>query len=399
MKLPNLRRRLRPVPPPERGPVTDLAYAYDPEALRAGHRVEPLVDGDQAFPAMLEAIAAAERYVHFEMYIVRHDRIGNLFRDALVERARAGVRVRMLVDAVGSISLSGGYIGDLRDAGVEFLEYRPLARWRNGGRWSRRDHRKILIVDGEVAYTGGLNVGLEYAPKNLGGGAWRDTNVRIEGPIIADLEALFRTTWLEEGGQPYELAAPAGAPTEVPEGALASVVGNAFRMQRTGIRRAYLHAIYNARHFVYIANAYFVPDAGVRRALGKAVKRGVDVRVMVPEHSDLLSVQFAGERTYSRLLRAGVGIYLWPVTHMHAKTAVVDGVWSTVGSYNLDYVSLFQNLEVNVQVVDRRFGAEMRAIHETDFARCRALDLAEWRKRSWWQKLLERLFYRFRRWL
>jgi cardiolipin synthase A/B len=398
MKLPNLRRRLRPAPTPPAGPVTDLAYAYDPEALRAGHAIDLLLDGDQAFPAMLDGIAAAERYVHLEMYILRHDHIGNLFREALVARARAGVKVRIIVDAVGSISLSMGYIGDLLDAGIEFLEYRPLARWRTWGRWSRRNHRKVLIIDGRFAYTGGLNIGLEYAPRELGGEGWRDTNVRIEGPIVADLEALFWTTWHGEGGRPYDPIPVLAAPSDQ-GGALAGVVGNAFRKQRTGIRRSYLHAIYNARRFVYIANAYFVPDAGVRRALVRAAKRGVDVRVIVPEHSDLLSVQYAGERTYARLLRGGVGIYQWPETHMHAKTAVVDGVWSTVGSYNLDYVSLFQNLEVNVQVVDRDVGAQMQAMHEADLARCRALDLATWKKRPWWQKLLERVFYRFRRWL
>lgn len=395
MKLPTLRRR-PPAPLPE--PATDLAYAYEPEALCDGHRITPLVDGDRAFPAMLEAITGAQHHVHLEMYLLRHDAIGNLFRDALVERARAGVEVRVIVDAVGSIGLSMGFIGDLRDAGVDFLEYRPLVRWRNWGRWARRDHRKIVTVDGRVAFAGGLNIGIEYAPRDMGGAAWRDTNVQVEGPIVADLELLFWTTWHNQGGRPYSL--PAGAsPDRGPEGALASVVGNAFRKQRTGIRRSYLHAIHNARELVYIANAYFVPDPGVRRALIRAVRRGVDVRVIVPQRSDLLSVQYAGERTYSRLLRAGVGIYQWLGSHMHAKTAVVDGIWSTVGSYNLDYVSLFQNLEVNVQVIDRDFGARMQRIFETDFERCRALEYESWKKRPWWQKLLERFFYRFRRWL
>jgi cardiolipin synthase A/B len=398
-----------PAARPPRPRDAALSYAYDPSTLRRGNRITPLVDGDQAFPRMLEAIDAAQTYVHLETYIFRDDKVGTLFARALMRRARAGVACRLIIDGFGSIGLSVGFLGDLLDAGVEVLEYRPLSPLRNRWRWTRRDHRKILVVDARLAYTGGLNLGDEYGPVEMGGGGWRDTHAEIEGPIVEDLDALFAGTWHREGGRPFlaaeqrrRAAAATAAPPLPPDDdddGFAGVVSNSERRGRTAIRRAYLQAVSRARDYIYIANAYFVPDGGVRRALIRAARRGVRVHVLTSEASDVRSVQFAGERTYRALLKGGVRIHLWQETTMHAKTAVIDDVWSTIGSYNLDYVSLFDNLEVMVQVISRPFGEAMRAMYEADLERCRELDLPTWRKRPWWRKLLARIFYRFRRWL
>ncbi|HET6612257.1 MAG TPA: phospholipase D-like domain-containing protein, partial [Kofleriaceae bacterium] len=244
----------------------DLAYAVDPEALCAGNRVRLLIDGEQAFPAMLEAIAAAQTFVHLETYIFEHDLIGIRFGEALSERARAGVKVRVIVDAIGGMSLPGSFIAALRADGVEILIYRPLIARKTFGRWTRRDHRKLLVTDGTAAFIGGINIGDEYAATGDGGRGWRDTHVRVEGPVVGQIEALFSDTWHGEGGAPYR-AYPreADESVAVPGSVFAAALGSDDRGNRTAIRRAYLHAIARARQYIYIANAYFVPDRGIRR--------------------------------------------------------------------------------------------------------------------------------------
>lgn len=387
------------LPPSLQHAETDLEYARNARDMMPNNRVELLVDGDQTFAAMLNAIARAQSYVHLETYILVADRVGELFAAALIDRARAGVAVRVMYDGVGSFSLSDIFVEDLRRGGIEVVEYRPVARWRNRWRWSRRDHRKILVVDGVTAFTGGLNVSLDYVPGKFGGRAWRDTHVRVRGPVVGQLERMFRDVWIDAGGAPYR-PYPRDADESVagPDATLAVAVSTD-EGRRSAIRRHYLHAIRRAEQRIYLANAYFLPDPGIRRALVKAAKRGVEVQVIVPQDSDLPVVQYASEHTFSKFLKAGVQIFLWQRAHMHAKTAVIDGVWSNVGSYNLDSVSLFRNLEVVVEVVGRPFGAEMIAQFEEDRAACKPVVLEEWKKRRWWKRWVQWLAYRFRRWM
>ena len=345
---------------------------------------------------MLEAIAKATQHVHLETYIVREDTIGNLFKDALIACAKRGVAVRFVYDAFGGMSLSEGFVQDLRRVGVQVLVYRPL-RFKNWGRWSRRDHRKILIVDGERAFTGGLNIADDYAPEDVGGKGWRDTHCSIRGPAVAELEVLFADVWHREGGIPYSVASSAQSVSQA--GQLAAVLSSGYRGKRTAIRRWYMHAINRAKDFIYVANAYFLPDPGIVRALVRASKRGVDVHVMTSANSDVKLVQFASESLYTRLLRGGVHVHLWPETNMHAKTAVIDNVWSAVGSYNLDYVSLFHNLEVVVAMLDEPFGQVMKEMFHKDRSYCHQVSLPRWRKRTLGRKILSWICYRFRRWL
>ncbi len=396
MALPRIKRRPQPEPS---GPRSALDYASDRRALRPNNRPRLLVNGDQAFLAMLEAIRGATCYVHLETYILQDDVVGQLFQDALLERAGAGVAVRLLYDAFGSISLPDRYMATLRKGGAEVLEYRPL-KLRNLGRWSRRDHRKILVVDGTIGFTGGLNLGKEYVPSYLGGGGWRDTHVQLAGPVVSQLDTMFRTIWHLEGGAPYEQPAPGPAPIgRNTPGHDGVIVGSNHRGRRTEIRRQYLDAIRQARDYVYIANAYFVPDRGIVRALKRAAKRGIDVRVITSENSDVKLVQYASMASFKQLMTAGVKIHLWPKTNMHAKTALVDGMWSTVGSYNLDFVSLFQNLEVVAVVLGDHFGSHMQDMFAADFEQCRELHPGTWRKRGKRQRFLEWLCYKLRRWL
>jgi cardiolipin synthase len=357
-----------------------------------------LIDGDQAFPAMLEAIARAASFVHLETYILADDEVGRLFSRALCERARAGVAVRVLFDSLGSIGLPSDYVRRLKDNGVEVIEFRPMRKLFFSRRGYRRDHRKVLVVDGRIGFTGGLNVSSDYASIGFESKGWRDTHVRAEGPVVSELEALFRASWQRSGGAAY----PA-YPTHIGAAAdgdtvLAAVIASDGG-RRSVIRAHYLHAILSARETIFIANAYFVPDRGLIRALERAAARGVRVALVVPSESDVQLVQRASEHLFDRLLRRGIEIHVWRENHMHAKTAVVDGLWSVIGSYNLDSVSLFQNNELVIECVGAGFGAWMNHQFARDQEKCRRVKLPEWRRRPSWRRLVEWLAYRMRRWL
>jgi cardiolipin synthase A/B len=377
-----------------------LAYSWSPERHVAGNRLEPLIDGAEAFPAMLEAIDGATSYIHLETYILADDEVGRLFSRALSARARAGVSVRVLFDSFGSFRLPAEYVRQLKDAGVEVVEFRPLRKHWFSRLGFRRNHRKVLVVDGAVGFTGGLNVSSDYASFTYESKGWRDTHVRVEGPLVSELEALFRASWQRSGGAPYpqqSVSRPQATVTAddtVRAAVIASDGGH-----RSVIRRHYLHAFLAARKTIFIANAYFVPDRGLLRALKRAAGRGVRVAIIAPSESDVPLVQRASEHLFDSLLRHGVEIYLWPRTHMHAKTAVVDGIWSVIGSYNLDSVSLFQNHELVIESVSPHFGARMNEQFERDRGECERVSLAAWRRRPARRRLVEWITYRMRRWL
>jgi len=373
-------------------------YTKDLRRWRPGNEVALLRAGAETFPAMLDAIASARRTIHFETYIIQDDRTGQRFSDALIERARAGVAVRLVYDAVGALELGAGFVARLREAGVEVVEYRPIAPWRRRWGWLRRDHRKIVVVDDEVAFTGGINIADDYADAADGGKGWHDIHCQVRGPIVLDLSRSFRRVWLREGGAVYP--APPRPEAMLAEGPVVGrMLDNSERRRRRVFRRAYVRAINAARESVYLENAYFLPDRGVRAALYRAVRRGVDVAVIVPGNSDVKAIEFAGLYVYRRLTRRGVRILSWRGPMMHAKTAVVDGAWSTIGSYNLDHVSLHQNLEVTVEVLDTAHGQVMVDQFQRDAARCDAFDPELWQRLPWWKKALAALAFRFRRWL
>ena len=376
-------------------------YTRSAARWRPGCEVTVLRDGEETYHAMLAAITHARRSVCLETYILASDRTGDRFKIALVERARAGVHVRVLYDAVGSFGLSNAWLDDLRAAGIEVLEFNPIAPWRARAGLSHRDHRKILVVDDELAFTGGLNVANDYASVGDGGAGWHDMHCRVRGTVVLDLARLFRRTWLRAGGQPYP-APPAAerAPEGDPVGtSFARVIDNTTRRRKPAIRRAYLHVIKAARESVLIENAYFLPDRGLRRALVHAAARGVDVRVMVPGHSDVRLLGWASLYVMRRLVRRGVKLLRWRGAMMHAKTAVVDAVWSTIGSYNFDAQSRFNNLEVTVEILDPAVGRAMVAEFEGDVAACDPYDESDWRRLPWWRKALAWLAFRLRRWL
>jgi len=374
-------------------------YRRQGERFVEGNRVTLLRDGAEAFPAMRAAIERAEQQVLLEMYWFASDATGRAFAAALRRAAARGVQVAVLYDAVGSWESDPGLFADLAAAGVEVVEFHPLRPWARHfrpERVTRRDHRKLLVVDGRVGYTGGVNLADQWAPPAEGGGGWRDDVVEVVGPAATALGALFRQTWTAQGGPPLrvpgEPAAPAG-------GHRVRVLGDGRLYRRRAIVRAYLMNMARARERIWIRNSYFVPDPRIVRALVRAVHRGVDVRVLVPGISDVEIVRHASRAVWSRLMRHGVRIYEWTENVLHAKSALVDDRWATIGTFNLDYWSLFNNLEVNVSVLDAGFAAVMEASFEQDFARAIPVDPGEFAFRSLGDRALELVLYRFRKFL
>jgi cardiolipin synthase len=384
-------------------PIADDAWRYvrQPERLRPHTLVIPLRSGEDTFPAMLAAIRAARRLIHFEMYILRADRVGMEFRDALVERAQAGVAVRLLYDAVGSLALADSFLEPLRAAGGKVAVFHPVAPWRrtwgSGGTWglNRRDHKKILIVDDREGFTGGINIGLEYASKETGGDGWLDWNARVEGPAVYELALSFQRTWAKTTGE--RLAEPPLPGPALGRNVLGTqVVDNTNVRSRWRMHRAYLHAIAAAERDISILNAYFIPGRSLRRAFREAAARGVSVRAIVPSDSDVKAVHHASRHLYRRLMAAGMRIFEWPESMMHAKVGIIDGVWSTIGSYNLDHRSLMHNLEVSLVCIDGPLAATLQGEFEVELAQCQEVTTAALDSLAPWERFKDWFWYQLR---
>lgn len=370
-----------------------------------GNAVRLLRDGREAFPAMLDAIAQARRQVLLEMYWFDSDRVGRRFAEELGRACQRGVEVAVIYDSVGSITADRAMFNELEAQGARLLEYNPVAPWRQRFRLSftqlsRRDHRKILVVDGNVGFTGGINLANQWAPLEEEGGGWRDDMMRIAGPAVDGLSRCFHRVWrrhrlpriLHLSADPY-VAAPGEALLPV------RILGERYFRHRHAIARDYATRLHAAKRSAYISNSYFVPDGSVRRALVSAAKRGVDVRVIVPAHSDVEPVKFAGRAQYGKLLKAGVRIYEWQEGMFHSKTAVIDSEWCTTGTFNFDYMSVRRNLEVNASVLDGTLAQLFEASFREDLKRTREVDAQEVLFRPLGERVLEAGFYRLRKWL
>ncbi len=388
-----------PSPRPDAA-ASDLAGAPSSAIDVGGNLVSLLADGHQIFAPMLAAIEHAEREILLEMYWFGSDTIGQRFAAALRERARAGLRVCVVYDAIGSIEADQTMFDAMGADGVEVHQYNPINPWRRRFRLgfvSNRDHRKILVVDRKIAFTGGVNIGDEWVSEAEGGGGWRDDMVRLEGPVAHDLAAVFLRTWQRVGGSGVRLDPP--RPREAASKGPVRVIAGDYFGERREIRRTYLAEIRRARGYVFITNSYFVPDGIVRRALAKAVKRGVDVRVLLPAHNDVRAVQWASRGVYAWLLARGVKVYEYSRSILHGKTAVVDGRWCTVGTYNLDYRSWRDNLEVNVTIEHATIATAMRRRFEADLEQAAAIEAHAWGFRSLGDRFLQWVFYLFRKFL
>ncbi len=380
-RTPQLPRRLRR-PKPGSGD-----FEWDGADYRDGNRLTLYSRAENLYAAMAAAIEDARETVHLETYILGDDRVGRTFAELLSRRARAGTRVRLIYDAVGSIDLDPALLTRMRNAGVQALEYHPMAPWRPRWSWNRRDHRKILVCDGRVGFAGGMNLCDEHLPAEEGGGGWQDVHARVEGPAACDLDGVFRETWLRQTGRAFE---PAGDLHARVGGARVKVAANQEFLRRLEIREAYVNALRAARSEVLIANSYFLPGRRISRALAAAARRGVSVRALVPGRLDSEAVRLAVRARYGRLLSRGVRLFEWQGAMMHAKAVVVDRRWSAVGSYNLDYRSLRHNLEVNLHSLDADFAASLAELFERALSGAREITLEAWRRRPLADKILER---------
>jgi len=377
-------------PDPGSDAFVNAAAAYLNVPVYRGGSIELLQNGDAFFPAMLAAIRAARETVNFEVYIFEGDATGNSFVDALSERARAGVEVRVLVDWFGSLKLGRAGRAALTEAGVTLARFRPL-NLRNLVRIYRRTHRRAIVVDGRVAFTGGAAVADKWAGDVRNPHEWRDSMARITGPLVGGIQSAFAGNWVYCTGEVlsglrYFPPAPAGAgPCSLSLISSPSDAGQPIRL-------LFWLSFANARRRLWICNSYFIPDARLRKAVMDAARRGVDVRVLVPgNHTDAVPVQLAGRTMYGALIEAGVRIWEFQPSMMHAKTVVVDERWSVIGSANLDERSMELNEENVVGIADQGFACAIADGMEADFARSREVKLEAWRRRPVWQRALERL--------
>ncbi|MDD5209249.1 MAG: phospholipase D-like domain-containing protein [Elusimicrobiales bacterium] len=375
-------------------------YCVSTHDAIAGNEITLLRNGDEAFPALLSAIGGAREFVLLEFYAFADDSIGRTLGDLLREKARHGVAVYLIYDSVGSILTHRDFFAGLAAAGVKVAEYRPVIYWKPYWNWIKRDHRKTVCVDGRCAFVGGFNITESDAPKSMGGRGWKATLTCASGPVVAGIEKIFWEAWAASTplSGPAEPCLPLSEPEKAGDKRVAVVYAGGIRNVRS-IRRSYRCAIDRAVEYIYITNAYFLPDRLVYRRLVKAARRGVDVRIIAPRDTDYPYVRLASWAMYAHLIKNGVKIYEWQGSILHSKTAVIDGMWSSVGSHNLDHRSLHYNLELNLNVYDGAFGGVMARAFREDLKRSRLITLEEVRSRPFISKAVSKFLYLFRSWL
>jgi cardiolipin synthase len=360
--------------------------------LTEGNKVDLLQDGPSTYQSMIKAIEAACDHINMETYILDDDEVGQRFADALIARQLKGVQVNLIRDSVGTLGTPSAFFSRLTDAGIKVLEYNPVnpATAKTGWDVNQRDHRKLLIVDGRIAFLGGINISSVYSGGSFsahsktrpnGDLPWRDTDLRIEGPVVADLLKLFIATWTAQKGEP--LAARDYFPSLEHKGTeVIRAIGSSPDEPFSQIYATLISALQSAQTEIWLTNAYFVPDPQLLAVLKEAAARGVDVKLVLPSSTDSWLVFHAGRAYYNELLEANVKLYERRDALLHVKTAVIDGVWSTVGSTNLDWRSFLHNDEVNVVVLGTEFAKKMQAAFMADLAKSNEIKLEKWQRRS-----------------
>ena len=393
---------------PEKKIETDIAHLYpveDPQFRRAmglllgpsitdGNKATELINGDAIFPAMLQAIRGARKTVLLETYIYWAGEIGDQFADALAERARAGVKVLVLLDWVGSAKIAPDLIKTMKSAGVDVREFHPL-RWYNLGRLNNRTHRKLLIVDGAVGFTGGVGIAPVWTGNAQDPAHWRDSHYRVEGPVVAQMQSVMLDNWSKttgevlHGAEFFPTLSPVGTQSAQMFSSSPDGGGNSMLMM-------YLLAITAATRTIDISSAYFVPDDMTRRALMAAVKRGVRVRIVTPgPHMDAETVRRASRGLWGELLEAGVQMYEYQPTMYHCKVMIVDQLMTSVGSTNFDVRSFRLNDEANLNVYDAAFAQRQTQVFEADLKQSRRITFASWKNRPVTDKIHERFLALF----
>lgn len=394
--------------------------------LYRDNRTKLLVDGPATLAAMKAAIARARTRVLLESYIIDDGAVADEMARLLAAKAREGVQVAVLYDAVGSVTTDGKFFDNLAAAGVAVCKFNPINPLERPGYWgiNHRNHRKVLVVDNELAFTGGINIARAYSSGSSGGSSgssgpsgssgvggssknaddkakdegWRDTHIELAGPVVEAIARGFTRVWGSQGCGAAIREAPAPA-RAAPGERIVKVIESDPRESDNRIYDALLAAVSAARRSIHLSMAYFAPGQEMVQALADAARRGVEVGLLLPGRSDFALVLHAGRSYYEQLLAAGVRIHEMPDAVMHAKTAVIDGVFSTVGSSNMDWRSLVANNEINVIVLGDDFGAELERLFERDVKRSEVITLGAWRERGWWQRVKEAVGRAAERWL
>lgn len=366
--------------------------ASDISDEQSGVPLDPFIlytEGDALYDAMLSAIDAAKSQVWLATYIFSADDVGRLFVAALTARARAGVEVRLTIDAMGSLfTFPNDLEQELLSQGVEVRRYLPWD-WHRPFHYNRRDHRKLLVVDGEQAFLGGFNIHRQSSYRAVGAKRWRDTHIRTTGKLAVQAMELFDAFW--NGDLNWS------PPPEMTHHS--ELIPNYSRHCRQRLHCIYRDILNDARRYLYITTPYFVPDRRLQKGLIEAAKRGVDVRVLVPRKSDIPLVQWAARAAYANLLAHGVRVYEYLPRMLHAKTVVFDDVYTTIGSANMDYRSFFLNYEINLFSGDKKLCLQMRDQFCRDLLEAEEICASRWKLRHWGSRLLEWAGWKLRRWL
>jgi cardiolipin synthase len=381
-------------------PIPRLYGAEDPQFARsmgallapdvlAGNQVEELLNGDEIFPAMLEAIHAAKKTITFETFIYWSGSIGSEFANALAERARAGVKVHVLLDWLGSNKMDASLLALMGKAGVQVRKYHE-PRWYRLDRLNNRTHRKLLVIDGRQGFTGGVGIGDEWTGHAQDPEHWRDSHYRVHGPVVAQMQAAFMDNWIKVSGDVLH-GAEYFPPLEPVGVGKAHVFSSSPSGGSESMRLLYLLAITAASHSIHLSSPYFIPDELAVNALTDAVKRGATVQIItIGKNTDSQTVRHAARARWGALLEAGVEIYEYQPTLYHCKVMIVDGLWVTVGSTNFDPRSFRLNDEANLNYYDADFARRQIEIFQQDLAHSRQITLQEWKDRPLAEKLWER---------
>lgn len=363
-----------------------LFFKVSRPSISHGNRVSVVKSGNYAFETLLNLIYNAKEYILFEYYIFRDDDCGKVIADALIEKSRQGVKVYLIYDYIGCLDVSADFFKNMESNGVNVIAFNPLKLFTNPLKWDRRDHKKLAIFDGHRAIVSGWNIGAEYFKS--GEDAMRDIGLIVEGPVVKILERIFIKVYEKQKKEKIKL-------TKIEKSFVSGedevwVIESGPSLRVMPVYNAYRLAVMAAKKSVWIANAYFVPPRKFRKSLANAVKKSVDVRILLPDKIDVSLVKYASYNFYSMLLRAGIKIYERTKMILHSKVAVIDDVWVTVGSANLHRRSLEKNYELNLVVTSERLGREIRAIFEEDFADSKKIELEIWQQRPFIEKVKEK---------
>jgi cardiolipin synthase len=366
-----------------------LADRLDAYPLTAGNKVTLYHEGATFFEALFAAVLAAKKHIHIEIYIFEYDAMGRMFLDALTAKAKEGVSVRLVYDAVGTRGLWWWRLSEFKKAGGKAVAFLPVSIFRRRFRVNLRNHRKIIVIDGRIAYTGGMNIGNEYVSKGKLG-HWRDTMIAVEGPAVASLQATFAEDWhfasgelLQEAELYPELIAAGDERVQV--------IQSGPDLDLKSIREVYFGAIFKARKSLWITTPYYIPDAGLRDALCLAGRSGIDVKLLLPLNADHTTVHYASRYYLPDLLEAGVEVYLYKKGFIHSKVWIADGQWASVGTANLDLRSLRLNFEVNCLIYSEPSITNLEDAFRRDLKDSIRLDAKSFAKRPWSQKLAENI--------